>query len=108
MTITTKTPRTLSVHPDTRVQARVAAAHQNVSLRDMVGSAVERLARSGVRIDGPAASTADRVTIVATATPSAWEDLDRLRTQHSLTWDQVVRGALAADTDTAGATGGDR
>lgn len=43
-----------------------------------------------------------RVTIVATATPGIWAQLDHLRETQALTWDVLVRGALDLT-----ATGGD-
>lgn len=67
-----------------------------------VGDALAALAQNRPELVALPPLDSRRVTIVATASPDIWTQLDHLRETQTLTWDILVRSAI----DLAG-SGGD-
>lgn len=86
--------RNLSIHPSTRLAARIAAASENTTLRRSAGEHLAQLLNEQVVIEPTEAPDTGRVLIVATLPDATWAQLNDLRTSKELTWDQMLRAAL--------------
>lgn len=86
--------RNLSIHPSTRLAARIAAASENTTLRRSAGEHLAQLLNEHVAIEPTEAPDTGRVSIVAALPETTWAELNDLRTRMDLTWDQMLRAAL--------------
>lgn len=86
--------RNLSIHPSTRLAARIAAASENTTLRRSAGEHLAQLLNEHTAIEPTEAPDTGRVMIVATLPETTWAQLNDLRTSKGLTWDQMLRAAL--------------